>query len=206
MTTDHAADHAGGMEQATSTLRPDHQVTDGPRLVPAAALLAALGSLAYISTVAAGGDLSAREAFLLPVGVVGCVLSTVGCLGLALRLPVEITAPRWAVWSTAAALAFVMAQAWATATVVVGLAGQVDDVTFDAVGSSWGLTVFMLPKIPLGVVGLMGLAVVAWRVGPSRGAAGLLALASLAFLLPPFPPGLLLACLGLIWTSRAKSH
>ena len=77
-----------------------------------------------------------------------------------------------------------------------------DDV-FDKLNESSGLIVFMVPKSLLGLVGFGALAIAGLRSGAlPKVAALLLGLGAIAFVLPPFPPGLVLISIGLILAAR----
>ncbi len=165
---------------------------------------ALLGSLAFISTVASSGDLTPRESFLLPVSIAGCAVAAVGLALLIAFAPRLLDGlPRWAVVLSTAALVVAFAVAWAQATIVPALADLVTDDVFDKINESSGLIVFMIPKSILGLVGFGTLAIAGLRSGAlPKAAAILLGLGALAFVLPPFPPGLVLISIGLILAAR----
>jgi hypothetical protein len=185
---------------------PGHTSTltrGGTQVGGAAALL---GSLAYISTAAASQSLSPREAFLLPVGIAGCVVAALGLATLVVFLPRALTGlPGLPVGLATAALVFTLVVAWVQGTVVTGIASHTDDPVFDAIGSSTGLTVFFLPKVVLGFVGFGGLAVTGWRSGVlERRVCVLLGIGAALYLLPPFPPGLVVVSAALLTAVRRR--
>lgn len=181
------------------TRRPPEAV--GTELGAAATLL---GSLAFISTVVSKDGLSSREAFLLPVGIAGCVVATVGLVLLLTWLPRFLhDLPGWVVGSVGAALAFTLVLTWFDATGVVAIASETDDATFDRIGSAAGTVALMAPKSLASLVGFGALAVTGLRAGLlGRGPAVLIGLGALASVLPPFPPGLVLVSLGLLVAVR----
>lgn len=173
----------------------------GTQVGAAAALL---GSLAFISTVATSGDLSPRESFLTPVSIAGCGIAAIGLALLVIFTPRTLDAlPRWAVVVASGALATAFALAWTQATLVPGLADLTTDALFDDINTSVGLAVFMAPKSLLGLVGFGALAISGLRSHALTKPAGiLLGLGAIAFVLPPFPPGVVLVSLGLILTAH----
>jgi glucan phosphoethanolaminetransferase (alkaline phosphatase superfamily) len=180
----------------------------GPRSdaiwVQLGALAALLGSLAFIFTVLGKEGLSSREAFLIPTGIVGSAVATVGLAVLVATLPRLLKPlPQWAVMTATSALAFTLAVAWSDATTIPAIAATTTDATFDEIGTSWGLVALFAPKAVLGFIGFMSIAVTSWRMEVlSRGATVLIDLGAVAYLLPPFPPGLVLVSLGLLLASR----
>lgn len=164
------------------------------------AIAALIGSLAFISTVVSSQGLSPREAFLLPMGVIGSVVASVGMVVLIHGLPRHLVpVPRWVSSLVLAALAFTLALTWFDASAIVGIATATSDAQFDAIGASTGVTVLFVPKAVLGLTGFTSLAVRGFRAGLfGRGSAALVGLGGLAFALPPFPPGLALVSAGLL--------
>lgn len=173
----------------------------------AAAVASLLGSLAFISTVVSAQGLSAREAFLLPVGVVG---SGIAALGLSLLVwassRVLVGVPAWVGAAVVAALCFTVAVAWFDATAIVGIAASTSDSGFDTIGSSAGLTALFVPKSVLGLVGFGALAVTGRRAGVlSRSSAVLFGVGAVAFALPPFPPGVVVVSVAFLLAARTEA-
>lgn len=167
-----------------------------------------LGSLAFVSTVVTGGDLSPRESFLVPTAVVGSGVAAVGLVLLIHFVPrLFATLPGWVLGLVVAALAATLVLAWFDATGVVGIATATTDPVFDDIGASVGLLALMAPKSVLGLIGFGALAVVGRRSGVlGTSAAVLLGLGALVSLLPPFPPGLLLISAGLLVAARDRGR
>lgn len=167
-----------------------------------------LGSLLFISTVAVTGDLSPRESFLVPLGVAGSAVAAAGLVVLIVFVPRLLRGlPLWVCAVLVGALAFTLALAWFDATAIVGVAGHTSDAVFDDIGASGGLVAFMAPKSVLGLVGFGALAWHGSRAGAfGRGTAVLFGLGALAFVLPPFPPGLVLVSIGLVAASRTRGE
>lgn len=193
----------------TTSSAPTSSPTTAVRIGATATLL---GSLAFISTVAAGGDLSARESFLLPVGIVGSAIATVGLAVLIWCLPAFLVGvQRRVVAMVGAALAFTLALTWFDATAIVGIASTTTDPVFDDIGSSAGVSALFVPKSVLGLVAFAALAIFGRRSGTlGRAGAALIGLGAVVFLLPPYPPGLVLVSIGLLvaarGTGRDRSH
>jgi len=165
-----------------------------------------LGSLAFISTVLGKEGLSARESFLLPVGVAGCVIASAGLAVLIAATPPLLSSfPGWVRGLVSATLGFTLASAWFNATAVVAIATTTDDRVFDEIGASTALVAFMAPKAILGLVAFGSLAALGLRRALlPKPAAGLFALAAVVSLLPPFPPALVLASVGLLLAGRHR--
>lgn len=195
----------------TEALTPPNPTSPATRRRPDAvasqlgALAALLGSLAFISTVLGKEGLSTREAFLLPAGILGSAVAAVGLAVLVVTLPRLLQElPRWAVMTATTALAFTLVVAWSDATTVPAIASATTDPMFDQIGASPWLVGLFAPKSVLGFVGFGAVAVASWRSGAlGRGATVLIGLGSVAYLLPPFPPGLVLVSLGLLLTTRS---
>lgn len=171
---------------------------------PLGAVLTTAGSLGYIAT----NSLPPREASLHPVGLAGSAVALLGCVILSLALVQwRPRLPRWAVVTSAVGVWFAGAIAWSFVTIVpVAAAGttneQFDDLFF---GNTWALW-SMLIKSTLCLVGFLGLAIAGWRSRSiPHAAAAVFALAALASIWPPFPPGLILASLALVLVARSES-
>jgi hypothetical protein len=180
---------------------------DGTRTaVVAAGLVGALGCGAYVLSVVIAPDMTIREAISSPLVVTANIVVTLAFVGLAMTLP-HLAAdrlPRAVRYLTATYAAFVAAVAWAFATLGAHTAGLLTDEEMDR--TSFHFYLLQAPKIVLGLVGLTALAVVGWRRRAfSRGAAAVLLLAGLASLIPPYPPGALLACIGIVWAARTAA-
>ena len=105
--------------------------------------------------------------------------------------------------TASAGLLFTAAIAWFNGTRIVAVANGNTDAQFDDIGTSAWIVIMAAPKMILGLVGFLALAVTGWRDRSlSRPASILLALGALASLLPPFPPGVLLVSIGLILVAR----
>jgi predicted branched-subunit amino acid permease len=66
------------------------------------------------------------------------------------------------------------------------------------------MDLFWAPKILLGLVGFLALAIAGWRRRAiSRGACVLLVLTAVVSLLPPYPPTGILAGLAIAWAARS---
>lgn len=193
-------------DSMTST--PTTTSTPATTAVRVGATATLLGSLAFISTVAAGGDLSARESFLLPVGIVGSAIATAGLAVLLWSLPpLLVRLPRWVSATVVAALGFTLALTWFDATAIVGIASTTTDPVFDAIGSSAGVSALFVPKSLLGVVAFGSLAFHGLRAGVlGRAGAALIGLGAVVYLLPPYPPGLVLVSIGLLVATRHTVH
>lgn len=178
----------------TSTTVPTSLDRPSPALATAysvGAILSVVGSIGFIST----NGMEPREAYLAPASVVGCALAGLGCLILTLTLTQwRTTLPRWAVMTTAAGIWLAGSFALMQCTLVVAAAKKTDNALFDDLffDSPWTLGA-MASKSVLCLVGLLALAVSGWRRrSVPRPAAGLLGLAAVVSIWPPFPPGLIL--------------
>jgi hypothetical protein len=194
-TSRHAPHPPGGDRGSSSTVAVQ---------IGAAASL--LGSLAFISTVLGKEGLTPRESFLLPLGVAGCVIASVGLALLVGVVPALLSAfPGWVRAVVSATLAFTLASAWFNATAVIGIATHTSDPVFDEIGASAALVAFMAPKALLGLVAFGALAMLGLRRRLlRRHVAAVFALAAVASLLPPFPPALVLASVGLLLMGRRR--
>jgi hypothetical protein len=191
-----------------STLSPPAATvptTDGTRTaVVAAGLVGALGCVAYVLSVVIAPDMTVREAMSSPLVVTANIVVTLAFVALAITVPrlAPDLLPRAVRYLVATYAAFVAAAAWALATLGAHAAGLLTDEEMDRTSVYFDL--LQAPKIVLGLVGLTALAVVGWRRRAfSRGAAAVLVLAGVASLIPPYPPGALLACLGVVWAARS---
>ncbi len=178
--------------------------TDGTRTaVVAAGLVGALGCAAYVLSVVIAPDMTLREAMRSPLVVTANIVVTLAFIGLAITLP-QLAAdrlPRAIRYLTATYAGFVAVVAWALATMGAHTAGLLTDEEMDITSGYFHL--LQAPKMVLGLVALTALAVVGWRRRVfSRGASAVLLLAALVSLIPPYPPGALLAGIGLVWAAR----
>lgn len=166
-------------------------------------VLAAVGSIGYISLNSID---SAREAYMHPVGIVSCMVATVGIVVLALGLAQWRTSlPGWAVMTTAAGLAFTAAGAWFFATGIVAIGELTDDELFEDIATQGWMFAIWVPKVVLCLVGFAALAVTGWRSRAiPRPAAAAFGLAAVASLMPVHPPGILPASLAVFLISRTR--
>ena len=192
----------------TSTNTVDGATAAAPTTVVAAALVGALGSAAYISSLFFLSDMSNREAVSSPFTVTVNAVTTLAFIALALHLPgiaSHSRLPRWALLVTAFACAFVAALTWALGTIGAAAAASMTDTQFEDT-NSFTFWLAYLPKMLLSAVGLVGLAVAGWRQRTiARGACLLLGVAGVASILPPHPPGALLAGIALAWAVRSAA-
>ncbi len=173
------------------------------RLVAAGSVIAALGALMYISVGVLQTGTS-REDFASPINIAGSIIATIGIAIILQALAGQrALGPSWAVTTASAGLLFTAAIAWFNGTGIVAVANGTTDAQFDDIGVSAWIVIMAAPKMILGLVGFLALAVTGWRDRSlSRPASILLALGALASLLPPFPPGVLLVSIGLILVAR----
>jgi hypothetical protein len=159
-------------------------------------VLAALGALSFIAVIIFSPDLTDREAYKSPGSVVAGIAATFGLVIMMFSLLRWRTPlPNWAILTAAAGMFFAAANAWYVGTVAVAVADATTDTPFEDIGdSSWYLA-GSAPKMLLCLVGFVALGIIGWRQRSiPRAAAGLLVLAGLAsVVIPPFPPGVLLA-------------
>jgi hypothetical protein len=132
------------------------------------------------------------------------VVAALAFVGLAVSVP-RLTGstrfPAWALQLTAAGCAFVAAVAWAQATTWPHMASLLSDAQMEA-GTGF-LDLLWYPKMLLCSAGLAALAFVGWRrAAAPKGVLVLLGVAAVASLMPPYPPGALLAGLALTWLAR----
>jgi hypothetical protein len=177
-------------------------------VVATAALVGVLASAAFIAGFALLSDLSFREATRSPYQVAVNVLATLAFGGLAAAIPGlarVIDVPRWTVYLSAAACAGISAMAWTLATVAPHFTSYVSDDEYLEF-SPW-LLLLPAPKMILGLVGFVALAVFGWRRRAiPRGAAVLLVLAGVASLWWAYPPGALLGALAFAWIARTAER
>jgi hypothetical protein len=199
-----------------STISTKHTVdrlTATRTAIVAAALVGAIGSAAYISSVIFMPDISNKDAATHPLVQTAEILIGLSFVVLALALPLlaEISKlPRWALYVAAAGCAFVATNAWTYGLFMGHVSRLFTDVQAEAFqdATSGYLTAYWLPKMVLCGVGLLALAIVGWRRRAiARPACVLLVLAAVVSgLLAVYPPGAFLAALALAWTARtAKS-
>ena len=114
--------------------------------------------------------------------------------------PRRVSTPRLTVGS---ARAVTLARTWFDATAIVGIASTTTDPVFDAIGSSAGVSALFVPKSVLGLVAFGSLAISGRRSGTlGRAGAALIGLGAVVYLLPPYPPGLVLVSIGLLVAAR----
>lgn len=174
--------------------------------LPLGAAMAVAGSLAYVAM----NGRPPQEAYTNPIGIAGTMVAVLGCVVLSLALVERRTvAPRWAVVTSAAGIWFAGAVAWSYATVLVAAGTKVsnDEFVHLFLEDAWALGVGMAPKAVLCAVGFLGIAIAGWRARSiPRSVAGLFALAAVASLWPPFPPGLILGSIALVLLARPKAR
>ncbi len=181
---------------------PGHRGTGVSTVTAVGAVFAALGSVGYISLNFVD---SPREAYAHPMSVVSGALATLGAVLLAFALVRWRTPlPARATTSAAAGLVMVAAHAWFLGTGIVDIADHTDDELFEKTVSVWINLVMAAPKMVLGLVAFLGLAIAGrrQRLLP-RSSAVLLGAAGVLSLWPPYPPALLLASLALFLVSRS---
>ena len=164
-------------------------------------VLAVLGSLGYVSL---NWIDSPREAFIHPVGIVSCMVATIGIVVLALTVARwRTTLPDWAVLTAAAGLVFTAVGAWFSGTGTVAIGEFTDDDLFEDIGTHGWMIAMWIPKMVLCLVAFATLAVAGWRSRAiPRAACGAFGLAAVASLMPVHPPGILLAALAFFVVSR----
>jgi hypothetical protein len=190
------------MTAAERSARPTGDRGTGVSTVTAVgAVFAALGSVGYISL----NGLEPREAFLHPISVVAGALATLGAVLLAFALVRWRTPlPAWATTAAAAGLVMVAAHAWFLGTGIVDIADHTNDEMFEKTVSVWIGLVMAAPKMLLGLVSFLGLAIAGRRQKLlPRSSALLLGTAGVLSLWPPYPPALLAASLALFLVSRS---
>ncbi|HMO53747.1 MAG TPA: hypothetical protein PJ994_04520 [Tepidiformaceae bacterium] len=167
-------------------------------------VLAAVGALGYVSVIIFGSDLSNRESFEAPVNLVGCIAATLGLMLAAVgMLHGGIPARPWITAVASAALFFAAANTWFFGTGILAVTGAVSNEQFDDVIATNGFLWMALPKMVLGLVGFVALGIHGWRSRTIPRIAGVfLVLGGFAFVVPPFPPGVILASIGLFIAAR----
>ncbi len=177
-------------------------------LVATTALVGVVASAAFIAGFVLLSELSFREAARSPYQVAVNVLATLAFGGLAAAIPGlarAIDVPRWTVYVSAAACAGISAMAWSLATVAPHFTSYVSDDEYLEF-SPW-LLLLPAPKMILGLVGFVALAVIGWRRRAiPRGAAVMLGLAGAASLWWAYPPGALLAALAFAWIAKTAER
>ena len=182
---------------------PSRRAFEEEGLLTAGSVFAALGALMYISVGVLQTGTS-REDFTSPINIAGSIIAAIG-IAIILQALARQRAfgPSWALTTASAGLLFTAAIAWFNGTGIVAVANGTTDAQFDDIGTSAWIVIMAAPKMILGLVGFLALAVTGWRDRSlSRPASILLALGALASLLPPFPPGVLLVSIGLILVAR----
>jgi glucan phosphoethanolaminetransferase (alkaline phosphatase superfamily) len=180
--------------------------------VVAAALVGAIGSAAFISSVIFMPDISNKDAATHPLVQTAEILIGLSFVVLALALPslAEISKlPRWALYVAAGGCAFVATNAWTYGLFMAHVSRQFTDAQAEAFqnADSGYLTAYVLPKMILCGVGLPALAIVGWRRRAiARPACVLLVLAAIVSgLLAAYPPGAFLAAVAIAWMARTAA-
>jgi hypothetical protein len=168
-------------------------------------VFAALGSIGYIAPHLVDDDIVPRDAFASPLGIGACLVATVGALLMGLSLVRwRVALPGWAVLGAATGLVFVAANTWFFGTGIVAVADHTDDALFETIGTSGWIWAMYFPKMLLCLVSFVALGVAGWRRRSiPRPAAAVLALAGVLSLVPPHPPGLVLASLAFFLIARS---
>jgi hypothetical protein len=177
--------------------------------VVAAAVVGALACLAYFSTFFLLADASAREAVGSLILVTVNAVAALAFIVLAVQLAGAAflaALPRQAVVLAAVGVGFVGALAWALATLGPVTADAMTDAQFDAAADSFGLILAHLPKQVFCLVGFLWLAIAGWRRGAfAKGACIVFGVAGIVSLIPPYPPGALLATVAVVWAARSPT-
>lgn len=196
------------MSTATRSTAFDQRATIRTAAV-AAALVGAISTAAYISSVIFLPDLDAREGATHPLVQTSGIITTLSFIVLAVTLPslADISRlPRWALSVAGAGCAFVATCAWTFGPFMGHVSGVLTDAQGEAFqnATSGFLTVFWLPKMICCGIGLLALAIAGWRRRAiSRPACVVLVLAAVVSgLLPAYPPGAFLTALALGWVAR----
>lgn len=170
-----------------------------------AALVAALSSAAFIAGFPLLAGQSQREGSLSPYTLTVNVFTTLAFVGLALTIPSLVRvldAPRWIVYTCAAACAAVASMSWSLMTLANHHATQVGDDEF--LEFTMYLNLFPAPKMILGLVGFVALGVVGWRRrSVPRGACVLLVIAGITSLWWAYPPATIFVGLAFLWIARS---
>lgn len=172
-------------------------------------VLTAIGAASYIAliikdNIVSDGHGSVRAIWSDPVSWVGCIISAIGFLVLAVALLRWRTKlPGWAVVTASLSLIFAAAYAWDSGTATVGMAQVLSDEALgDTADTGWFL-LWWSPKMLLGLVGFGALAFAGFRTRAiSIGASIVLVLAALFAVWPPYPPFGILASLAFFLISR----
>jgi hypothetical protein len=156
-------------------------------------VVGALACLAYFSTFFLLADATAREAVGSPVLVTVNAVAALAFIVLAVQL-------------AAVGIGFVGALAWALGTLGPVTANAMTDAQFDAAADSFGLILAHLPKQVFCLVGFLWLAIAGWRQGVlAKGACIVFGIAGIVSLIPPYPPGALLATVAVVWAARSPT-
>lgn len=196
---------------STASLSTDTATTSSKGTATAIAVgcvLSGIGAAAYMGSIAFDPGLTPREWSSSIFKTVQGTLTTLGVVILALALARwRTTLPTWAVMSAAAGLVVVAANAWFYAVGIRAISDHTTDQEYERLifEAPW-LIVMFVPKMVLGLVAFITLAVVGWRQRSlPRSSSVLLVLAGLLSLWPPYPPALLLASIALFIASRAMT-
>jgi hypothetical protein len=190
-----------------TTAATTRTVVDSPSLSRATtvgSVLLALGSLGYIAAGVLTGGEAGRDGYLHPLNAPASGLAALGATILALTLAAwRPHLPRWATQAAAAGMVFIAAGAWASATITVAVAQHLtENEEFLDLGSSGWALAFFAPKA-IHVVAFSALAVTGWRTGEiPRAACVLLGIGAILAVLPPFPPGAILASVAFFLIAR----
>lgn len=159
-------------------------------------VLTAVGSASYIAVgILVNG--TPRQNFQHPISWVGCIITTIGFLTLAVALlRWKTTLPNWAVLTAATSLFFGAAHAWFAGTATVGLAEVASEETFWGMAQTGWFLLWWAPKMVFGLVGFGALSIAGWRSSAiPRRASIVLFLSAVLAVWPPYPPGAILASL-----------
>lgn len=179
--------------------------------VAAAGLVGAIACAAYVSGVIFVPDLGHKVSSHHPLVLIPDMIATLAFAVLAIALPglAGLTRlPRWTLYVSATACAFIAAITWTFATYVphvISLVSEEQATAFVNTGDVY-MEIFGYPKTLLCMVGFIALGVIGWRrKALARGASILFILAGLvSFLSPPWP-GATLAGLAFAWLARSAT-
>jgi len=170
-------------------------------------VLSGIGAAAYMGSIAFDPGLSPREWASTTFSTALGAVTTLGVVILALALARwRTTLPTWALLGAAAALVIVAANAWFYATGIRAVSDHTADQEFERLmfNAPWLLIGMSLPRMILGLVSFITLAVVGWRQRSlPRSSCAVLVLAGLFSLWPMYPPQLLLASIAFFIASRS---
>jgi hypothetical protein len=171
-------------------------------------ILSIVGAAGYVATPIVNSDATAREAFASPINIAGSLIATVGLLFILYAFARDaVPGPSWAVVVSATGIFFAAAMTWFFATGMVAVTGFTTDNLFDDISSSGWNLIMALPKMLFCLIGFLGLAIAGWKQGTlPRAACVFLALAAVASIIPPFPPGVILASIALLLIARSPSR